>query len=145
LFAKGEAAKAIGGKWDHSIGDMYQLTGTRFQTKRQKEYSLQFDSYFTLVDGTYANQYGLTLIPWLTVCSLGFTHLIGMSTGLSENTVDVKAAGRLFGIAATNQNLETIVSTHCFIAIPNVVWKCLTINYHYNRIMKLLQKNILLQ
>lgn len=107
MFAKGGAAKANGGEWDHSIGDMYQLTGT--------------------------------------VCSLGFTHLIGMSTGLSENTVDVKAAGRLFGIAATNQNLETIVSTHCFIAIPNVVWKCLTINYHYNRIMKLLQKNILLQ
>jgi len=41
---------------------------------------------------------------WVIQDALGIRHIGGISTGLSENTVDVVSAGRLFGIASFDVN-----------------------------------------
>lgn len=104
----GRHLNASGGNFDLDIDETFRIKGTRFQTKRQALYFQQYGSYFVEVDGMYStNKYGLTLMPWIAIDCLGIGHIVGSSTGLSENIVDVVAAGTLFG-AASNVSIFLI-------------------------------------
>ena len=101
LMAMGSEVRSKGGHWEVELSDTMKLEGTRLQTALQKQYALQYGSYFVTVDGTYGtNKYGLTALPWITADCLGLSQLCGMTTSLSENSKDVISSGRLFMIAS---------------------------------------------
>ena len=111
LMRRGREVQKNGGEWGIDVDDAMRLTGTRYQTPRQKHYARQYGSYFAIVDGTFGtNMYGMTLFPWVSSDCLGLTQLLGMSTGLSENTVDVVAAGELFSLSSnsTDDNVSVL-------------------------------------
>ena len=123
----GNNAKNSGGEWQTDVNDTYQIIGTRFQTYRQKQYALQYGSYFALADGTHGtNKYGMTIFPWVTTGCLGYTQLVGLSTGLSENTVDVVAAGYLFGIASMSTTQHVSTSFHNLVSVAVIVMCMMT-------------------
>ena len=100
-----------GGRFEVDIDAIHSIRGTRFQTPRMVYYSEQYGGYLILADGTYStNMYGLTLIPWIVVDCLGIGHVCGISTGLSENTVDVVNAGTLFGVSSIIRSIDVDVS-----------------------------------
>ncbi len=75
LMKLGNNAKNSGGEWQTDVNDTYQIIGTRFQSYRQKQYALQYGSYFALADGTYGtNKYGMTIFPWVTTDCLGYIN-----------------------------------------------------------------------
>lgn len=64
-------------------------------------FSLQYGSYVVIVDGKYGtNKCNLTLAPWVGADCLGHTVVMGISTSLSENTVDMVATGRAFSLSS---------------------------------------------
>ena len=101
LMKRGRQTRQNGGEFEVDVDEVYRLVGTRFQTGRMKMFSLQYGSYFVIVDGTYGtNKYNLTLAPWVGADCLGHTVVMGISTSLSENTVDMVAAGRAFSLSS---------------------------------------------
>ena len=103
----GNNVKDGGGKFETDVNSTYQLVGTRFQTSRQSNYAKQYGSYYTQVDGTYGtNKYGMTICPFIAICCLGYTHMIGCSTGLSENSVDITKAAHCFGVSSVERDID---------------------------------------
>ena len=107
FMKRGRELTKNGGEFEVDLDDTMHIKATRHQTRRQKLYAWQFGSYHCVGDGTFGtNKYGMTLFPWITPDSLGCSILMGASTSRSENTVDVVASGRLFGIASKPASLD---------------------------------------
>ena len=103
----GRQLKKNGGEFEVDIDSTMHIIGTRYQTSHQKEYAGQYRSYFAVGCGTYGcTKYGVTLFPWVTADCLGYNILLGIATSRSDNTLDVVAAGRLFGIASRSECSE---------------------------------------
>ena len=47
-----------------------------------------------------------TICPFIAICCLGYTHMIGCSTGLSENSVDITKAAHCFGVSSVEKDID---------------------------------------
>jgi hypothetical protein len=102
LMKKGHDTVASGGVWLPIIcPNTNRLIGCHYQTKRMKLYAVQCGSYFVTVDGTHGtNMYKLTNVPFVTVCCLGLSHIVGTGIYPSENTLQIVKSAQLFSIAS---------------------------------------------
>ncbi len=111
LLAMGDAAQANGGVWAYKIcPETFKLQSTFYQTATQKEFALQYGSYYASGDGTFGtNKYGLTLFPWLAPDCLGLSQNLGTATSRSENSVDVSQSAELFSLSSRQTDLSVMV------------------------------------
>ena len=101
LMELGNRVSANGGIWVPDIDAAMRLVGCDYQTPQMREYSLNFGSYFSTVDGTAkTNQDNLTNCPFVCTCSLGVSHVCGTGLYPSESSPKIIKSAQLFAIAS---------------------------------------------
>ncbi|KAK1736959.1 hypothetical protein QTG54_012404 [Skeletonema marinoi] len=101
LMEMGQQVQSQGGHFGFDVSGAMVMTGIRFQTPLMRKYAEQYGGYFVMTDGTFGmNKYGLTVMPWTGCDCCGITHCFGISSGLSENSVDAIKAARAFHLSS---------------------------------------------
>ena len=125
LQEKGAEIRANGGLFKETISPQtYRLDSIAMQTSTMNMYSLQYGSYFSLMDGSFkTNMYGLQSIPVTTIDCLGKSTLTGLGCGLSESIINCTDLGREFGFAGSEKN-DHVVCVSQYI-LPYVIYMCM--------------------
>ena len=105
FMKRGQELSRSGGNFETDVDDGFHIVGTKYQTARMIQYALQYGAYHVMVDGTFGtNKYGMTLAPWIVIDCLGFSILAGITTSLSENSIDFLASGICFGFGMKSED-----------------------------------------
>ena len=112
LMEHGLQTRKRGGVWETDVSDTFMLSGVRYQSPFMRQLAVQYGCYFFTCDGTYGtNQYGLTMIPLVTVDCNGFSHCCGVIIALSERSADVVKGCQSFLLSSVlNESEEVNVS-----------------------------------